>query len=106
MLRKTALSVFLGATSVVAVLLPQNVAAAQTRTATASPQVQVLSADSHRLVGAERRPSLGGPGGFINCPPGYHPSPFDMPIYDDDGLFVVGYETVWFCIPDDLEPAG
>ena len=29
-----------------------------------------------------------------------------MPIYDADGLFVVGYETVWVCIPDDLEPAG
>ena len=34
---------------------------------------------------------------------GHHPSPFDMPIYDD--LFVVGCGTVC-CIPDDLEPAG
>ncbi len=51
-------------------------------------------------------PPVSGPTGFINCGAGYHPSPFDMPIYDEDGLFVVGYKTVWFCIPDDLEPAG
>jgi len=43
----------------------------------------------------------------IRCPDGTFLSPFEMPIYDDnDGLFVVGYETVWFCLPDDLEPAG
>jgi hypothetical protein len=47
-----------------------------------------------------------GPGGLVSCPAGYHLSPFEMPIYDDDGLFVIGYETVWLCIPDDLEPAG
>ncbi len=46
----------------------------------------------------------GGLKGLAECPEGHHLSPFDMPIYD--GLFVVGYETVWFCIPDDLEPAG
>lgn len=40
------------------------------------------------------------------CPDGTHLSPFDMPIYDAKGLFVVGHETVWMCIPDDLEPAG
>jgi len=40
------------------------------------------------------------------CPKGTSLSPFEMPIYDDDGLFVVGYQTVWFCIRDDLEPAG
>ncbi|MGH8606421.1 MAG: hypothetical protein ACREX9_03070 [Gammaproteobacteria bacterium] len=41
------------------------------------------------------------------CPLGTFLSPFDMPIYDDEeGLFVVGYETVWFCLPEDLEPAG
>lgn len=45
-----------------------------------------------------------GPGGMAFCPAGHHLSPFDMPIYD--GLWVVGHETVWFCIPDDLEPAG
>ncbi|MGH8611228.1 MAG: hypothetical protein ACREYF_04040 [Gammaproteobacteria bacterium] len=40
------------------------------------------------------------------CPSGTFLSPFDMPIYDDEGLFVVGYQTVWFCLPEDLEPAG
>lgn len=46
-------------------------------------------------------------GGGILCPAGTTPYPFDMPIYDDEtGLWVVGYETVWFCIDDDLEPAG
>jgi hypothetical protein len=42
-----------------------------------------------------------------NCPAGTTLSPFEMPIYDDDkGYFVVGYETVWFCLPNDLEPEG
>lgn len=40
------------------------------------------------------------------CPKGTVASPFEMPIYDKDGLFVVGFRTVWFCIPEDLEPAG
>jgi hypothetical protein len=42
----------------------------------------------------------------VTCPSGSQLSPFAMPIYDDDGLFVVGYETVWFCLDDDLQPAG
>ena len=34
-------------------------------------------------------------------------TPFQMPIYDDEeGWFVVGWETVWYCIDEDLEPAG
>lgn len=46
-------------------------------------------------------------GDFLGrCPEGTVASPFEMPIYDeDDGLFVVGFKTVWFCIPEDLEPA-
>ncbi len=40
------------------------------------------------------------------CPSGTFLSPFDMPIYDEAGLFVVDYKTVWFCLPEDLEPAG
>ena len=41
------------------------------------------------------------------CPLGTILTPYDMPIYDEEtGLFVVGYETVWFCLPEDLEPAG
>ena len=42
----------------------------------------------------------------IACPDGQVPSTFEQPIYDEDGLFVVGYETVHTCIPEDLEPAG
>jgi len=38
------------------------------------------------------------------CPVGTVPSQFDMPIYD--GLFVTGFEKVWFCLDEDLEPAG
>ncbi|NOZ52191.1 MAG: hypothetical protein GXP08_03445 [Gammaproteobacteria bacterium] len=40
------------------------------------------------------------------CPKGTSRSPFEMPIYDDDGHFVVDYKTVWFCIRDDLQPEG
>jgi hypothetical protein len=40
------------------------------------------------------------------CPPGTVLSPFAMPIYDEDGLFIVGFKTVWYCLPEDLEPAG
>lgn len=45
--------------------------------------------------------------GFVApCASGTFLSPFQMPIYDENGLFVVGYKTVWFCIPNDLEPEG
>ncbi len=60
-----------------------------------------------------------GPMGFTGqlCPAGTEPSAFPMPIYDpigpdgipgtaDDGLFVDHFETVWYCLPEDLEPAG
>jgi len=40
------------------------------------------------------------------CPAGSVLSPFDMPIYDDQGLFVIGLESVWVCVPANLEPAG
>lgn len=58
-----------------------------------------------------RRTGGGGPPGIppviiSSCPPGTHLSPFPMPIYDPEGLFVIGFETVWYCLPDDLEPAG
>jgi len=43
----------------------------------------------------------------IACPPGTVPTAFPMPIYDEEtGLWVVDYETVWFCIDEDLEPEG
>ena len=40
------------------------------------------------------------------CPAGSVASTFEMPIYDESGLFVVCYEKVWICIPEGLEPAG
>ena len=42
----------------------------------------------------------------IFCPGGTVATAFDQPIYDDDGLFVIGSETVWYCVPADLEPEG
>lgn len=56
--------------------------------------------DQHRRI--NRPGELTG----VTCPEGTFASPFEMPIYDDQGQFVVGYETVWFCLPGDLEPAG
>jgi hypothetical protein len=54
-----------------------------------------------------RRTPFAGISGFgARCPAGSVLTPFDMPIYDDNGLFVVGLETVWMCLPVDLEPAG
>jgi hypothetical protein len=53
-------------------------------------------------------PVAKGPGPVFGtkCPAGTFLSPFQQPIYDEDGLFVVGFETVWYCLPDDLRPAG
>lgn len=43
----------------------------------------------------------------VVCPPGTTRVPFEMPIYDEEtGLFVIGYETVYYCIPDNTQPAG
>jgi hypothetical protein len=66
-----------------------------------------------RLKGLRiRRDAKGGPscnsepGLAAQCPTGSVPTPFEMPVYDEVGLFVVCYETVSVCIPVDLEPAG
>jgi hypothetical protein len=40
------------------------------------------------------------------CPAGTVRVMFDVPVYDEDGLFVVGYDRRPFCVPVDLEPAG
>jgi len=61
--------------------------------------VQAFAADAET-----RGPNKGGPK-FL-CPGGTFASPFEQPIYDDEGLFVVDYETVWYCLPNDLEPEG
>lgn len=50
---------------------------------------------------------LGGSGVLRDrCPEGQKPSSWQKPIYDKDGLFVVGWETVATCIPVGLKPAG
>lgn len=103
---KMGTTALLGATVIVAgVLVPHSALAATARHSLASPAAQVES-----FKQPEKRQTVVRPAAindFLNgCPEGSSPVAFDMPIYDDDGLFVVGYETVWFCIPDDLEPAG
>ena len=40
------------------------------------------------------------------CPNDTTLTPFEMPVYDKGGLFVVGHEIIWTCVPDDLQPAG
>lgn len=35
------------------------------------------------------------------CPEGTVLTPYEMPVYDEQGIFVVGYETVWYCIQED-----
>jgi hypothetical protein len=40
------------------------------------------------------------------CPEGQTPSSWQKPIYDKNGLFVIGWETVATCIPKGLQPAG
>ena len=57
----------------------------------------------------ERRDSTPprGPGDLVNrCPDDTTLTPVDMPVYDEEGLFVVGHKIVWFCLPDDLQPEG
>ena len=46
------------------------------------------------------------PGIVTPCPAGSVATPFEMPVYDNAGLFVTCYKTVSVCIPEDLEPAN
>ncbi len=96
-MNKKAITGLLGACSIVAGLLMPQAAMA----ATVAPEELRRTT----VKAPAPRPTTG-PIILINCPKGSTPSPFEMPIYDDDGWFVVGYETVWFCIPDDFEPQG
>ena len=90
-----------------AAMAPQP-AVAETRTATVVADTRSGSAAGSGTLklAVVDRGGRAGPDGFASCPEGSYLSPFEMPIYDADGRFVVGYETVWYCIPDDLEPAG
>ncbi|ERN42073.1 hypothetical protein KR51_00014140 [Rubidibacter lacunae KORDI 51-2] len=50
---------------------------------------------------------IGGPNlNNHNCPEGTVLIMWDKPIYDEEGLFVVGYEPTPICVDEDLEPAG
>ena len=62
-------------------------------------------ADTQSFSAAPTRDLDNGGPDFL-CPGGTVATPFEQPIYDENDLFVVGYETVWFCIPVDVEPAG
>jgi hypothetical protein len=45
--------------------------------------------------------------GFIPpCPTGTELIMFEMPVYDSEGLFIIGFELVPFCIPENRYPAG
>jgi len=47
-------------------------------------------------------------GGLLgpSCPAGTILVIFDQPVYDRNGLFVIGTTPVPYCVPEDLEPAG
>lgn len=40
------------------------------------------------------------------CPEGTVLTPWDQPIYDENGLFVIGSKKVFYCLPEDLQPQG
>ena len=40
------------------------------------------------------------------CPEGQILIMWDKPIYDEQGLFVIGHEKVPVCIPENTQPAG
>jgi hypothetical protein len=60
---------------------------------------------STATIAVKTRDDRNGDNGWL-CPAGTIATAFQMPIYDDDGLFVIGYETVWYCIDADTRPAG
>ena len=41
-----------------------------------------------------------------DCPEGTYKVMFKMPIYDDNGLFVIGHKLVPYCIDENTAPAG
>jgi hypothetical protein len=43
---------------------------------------------------------------ILPCPAGTTESWFEMPVYDQEGLFVVDWVTTRVCVPEGLEPAG
>lgn len=41
-----------------------------------------------------------------DCPEGTYPKVAHYPVYDENGLFVIGWRASVFCMPIDYEPAG
>lgn len=99
-MNKKRITGLLGACSIVAGLLMPQAAMAATRAPEETRRTTVSVPDTRPSSGLSISDRI------INCPADTHPVPFDMPVYDEDGLFVVGHYTVWFCIPDDYEPQG
>jgi hypothetical protein len=80
---------------------------------TSQPQIVQLDRSVQQIQPIRRTPSghADFPVGGLNlnnhsCPEGTVLVMWDMPIYDDEGLFVIGYEPTPFCVDEDLEPAG
>lgn len=67
---------------------------------------QVQKRDDHVVIDVAQKSATKSFGFVMRCPAGSSLVPFKKPIYDKKGLWVIGYETVWYCIPDDLEPEG
>ncbi len=63
--------------------------------------------DPHKFQSGDGGRQWGGPGDFVSkCASDEVLTAVEVPIYDDEGLFVIGWKTVWMCIPAGLEPAG
>ncbi|MEL6139449.1 MAG: hypothetical protein AAFQ61_04090 [Cyanobacteria bacterium J06626_23] len=84
---------------------PTAVKQVRSQRSTQRPNTQIepaLTTPGPNLPIGSNGPVYGGNG----CPEGTILVMFDMPIYDDDGLFVIGFEPIPFCIDEDTEPAG
>ena len=54
----------------------------------------------------QRRPAGGSQSFVQNCPEGQKIVMWKKPIYDEQGLFIVGHKEVPVCVPIDAKPAG
>lgn len=66
------------------------------------------SADGGPVAKRQPAPTVHQPGPVLGaaCPTGTVHTPVEMPLYDKAGMWVIGTHIVWFCLPEDLEPAG
>lgn len=93
--------------------LPGLAQSTPTAQRTGQPQVVQVEPPVQQIQPIRSTPGgrTGFPVGGLNlnnhsCPEGTVLIMWDMPIYDDEGLFVIGYEPTPFCVDEDLEPAG